>query len=344
MLPDRKSQMKAHNQSMHDVLERGISVIVCCYNSSEVIAPTIAALSKQEVPPEVGYEVILVDNNCTDDTVQLAKNAWRDTCYPLRVVREREPGLIHARKAGVRTARYDIILFVDDDNLLHPDWLRKLHHLYQRMPRLGAIGGYNEAFLRGGKPAWFERYQRIYACGPRAPDSGLNPRKIFGAGLSFRTQVIRSALFSELPLFLVGRTKNMLHRGDDAEISYRCRLMGWDFYYDNSLRLQHHLLPGKVNWQYVCQARKGGGKASIILRIYRNILDDKKQLNFNELAAATFQAWAKFLRNNKVLFQIKKEGSEVSFLFYRLLGITMGLFSYRKTYVDIQKRIVDHFT
>ena len=47
-------------------LKPGVSAIVCCHDSSKVIAPTIKALCRQLVPKEIEYEVILVDSNCKD--------------------------------------------------------------------------------------------------------------------------------------------------------------------------------------------------------------------------------------------------------------------------------------
>ena len=78
---------------------------------------------------------------------------------------------------GVKNAIYDILLFVDDDNILAHDWVKKLSRLYWEMPRVGAVGGYNEALLHDVKPEWFDRFQSVYACGPRDETAGLNPRQ-----------------------------------------------------------------------------------------------------------------------------------------------------------------------
>lgn len=329
---------------MDNTLTPGVSIVVCCYNSADVIIPTMNALSRQEVPPGTGCELLLVDNNCTDNTVQLARDIWKEADYPMRVIKERTPGLIYARKAGVKNASYDILLFVDDDNILAPGWVEKLSRLYREMPGVGAVGGYNEALLQGGKPEWFDRFQGVYACGPRDEAAGVNPKKKFGAGLSFRTRVIRSILFSGPPLFLVGRTKNALIRGDDTEMALRCVLLGWDFYYEPALKLQHNLLPNRVNWEYVCRARKGGGISSIILKIYRDLIKNKEPGDYGKTVRFVLRKWKEFFIQYKGrLFSIKKEGAEPSFLFYRLVGMSRGLSMYRKTYGHIRREIVDYF-
>lgn len=332
------------NKAGHKELEPGVSAVVCCYNSAQVIEPTIRALAEQQAPQGINYEVILVDNNCTDKTVRLAELAWGDAGYPLRVIKEKEPGLIYARKTGVNNANYDILLFVDDDNILAGDWVKILHRLFKEMPNVGAIGGYNEALMPGNKPHWFDRFQGVYACGPRASASGLNPNKLFGAGLSFRTEVIKKILFAPLPLFLVGRTKNTLTRGEDTEIVLRCRLMGWDIYYDDNLLLKHNLLPQRITWDHVRRARKGGGAAGIILKIYRKLLKGDKPFSYTELVHHAFRQWKRYFKDNKKsFFHTRKEGYQSSFDFYRMLGMTGGLFSYMIKYPHIRKQIFAYY-
>ena len=64
-------------------LENGISVILCCHNSEGVLMPSIRALSSQVLPDLTPCEVILVDNNCTDRTVELAMANWESKVIEL---------------------------------------------------------------------------------------------------------------------------------------------------------------------------------------------------------------------------------------------------------------------
>ena len=324
-----------------DKLKPGVSVVICCFNSAEVITPTITSLSNQEVPPGAGYEVILVDNNCSDDTVQLAENAWQNPTYPLKIIKEDKTGLIFARQKGVLYAGYDILLFIDDDNILNSDWVKKLTRIYKTMPGVGTAGGFNHALIQGDKPAWFDGFRTVYACGPVVGGKIQLP---FGAGLSFRTAVIKEVFSSGLPLYLVGRTKNTLLRGDDTEMYLRARLMGWNFYYDSSLELQHYLLARRINWDYICRARKGGGLAGTILNMYTRLLNGGEPFSYRQFARSVLNKWKQYFKEHKwKAFLIKKEGSEASFQFYRLFGMTKALFFYRKDYGTIRRRLLEHF-
>jgi len=327
-------------------LTPGVSVVVCCYKSAEVIAPTIKALSVQEVPQDCGYEVILVDNNCTDNTLQLAKEAWENTTHPLRIVKESEPGLIHARKTGVMNARFEFLLFVDDDNILEPGWVCGLCHVYREHPRVGAVGGLNEPLCEGEKPPWFDYYSVVYASKPQAKYIGVITEKksLFGAGLSFRTSIIREIFSSPLPLFLVGMKKNLLLRGEDSELCMRAALMGWDLWYESSLRLKHYILEKKLNWDYILHLREGGGAAEIILGIYKNLLAQKDPLSYKELSSSICREWENFWKQLTDLTLIRKEGAYESFSYSYLKGKTAGLLNMGEDeYNHARERIVAFF-
>ncbi|MCU0285428.1 MAG: glycosyltransferase family 2 protein [Acidobacteria bacterium] len=315
------------------ILKPGISVVVCCYNSAAVIVPTMQALSAQLIPTGINYEVVLVDNNCTDNTVHLAKDTWKNSPIPLHITRESRPGLIYARENGVFKANYDILLFVDDDNILEPDWVERLVDMFSRRPEVGAIGGYIEPLFaieeneQWEKPAWFEKFSGMYACTPPHENPGISAFKqtLYGAGLSVRTQVIRNIFNSALPLFMVGKTKDTLSRGEDSEICLRIALMGWKLWYEKSLAMKHYLLKRRVNWEYVIQARKGGAYAEIILKIYRDLLEGQSPLKYKDLSVYISSLWENFwvlrIKNND-LFKIALEGDPISLRYIYLQGLT----------------------
>lgn len=248
-----------------------VSVVICCYNSAEVIAETVAALATQSLD-RGRWELVIVDNNCTDQTVSLVQSGLAGSGVACRVVQELQPGLIHARKRGVSEAGGSIVLFVDDDNILEPDYLERLLHIYAERPEVGAVGSLVSAQVAPDTPAWFHRVPQVYACGKQAGHSGdvTDTRMtLFGAGLSFRSPAIRAIFFDGPPLFLTGRTGDVLLRGDDSELCLRCVLLGWRLWYDEDLRIRHNILPRRISWDYVLRAVYGGGVASVVLQLYK---------------------------------------------------------------------------
>src|SRR5688572_4707126 len=104
----------------------GCSIIICCHNSSKKLPHTLMGIATQNVSNLV-CELILVDNNSTDDTAAIASEIWRQLGhpFPLMIANENRPGLIYARKAGINLASNEIILFCDDDNWLPQDYASK---------------------------------------------------------------------------------------------------------------------------------------------------------------------------------------------------------------------------
>jgi glycosyltransferase involved in cell wall biosynthesis len=336
---------------MNDMLQPGVSVVICCYNSGEVIVPTIESLSQLTIPSECGYEVIIVDNNCTDNTVQLARKAWRNSTKPLHIIKETQPGLIYARKKGVLQAHYDIILFVDDDNILEPDWVERLIVMYSKNPEIGGIGGFNEPLFEEGveKPSWFENFSSMYACTAHYenPEVSSFKQTLYGAGLSLRTNVARSVFDSNLPFFLVGRKEDALTRGDDSEICLRVGLMGWKLWYESTLKLKHTILRRRVKWEYVLQARREGGHADIILKIYRDLLEENIPLEYSQLSVYISSLWEEFWQKRlkkRDMLKLRNEGDNVALRYNFLLGLTEGLLETREDeYASTRQSIIEFF-
>lgn len=250
-----------------------ISIIICCYNSSEVIVPTIQSINNLKIPKELkNIELIVIDNNCLDNTVELVNTTFDNQTIKLKIEQENTPGLMNARKKGVEISTGDITLFVDDDNILEANFLQKLYQLYKEKPDVGAIGVQVKPLVDKDTPSWFYDYLGVYACGRQADTSSdvtKTRMTLFGAGLSFRTPVIKKILVQRGHFFLMGRTGNILLRGDDSEMCMQCILEGWKVWYEDDLTLEHNILAERITPEYVKNARFGGGVASIVLDLYK---------------------------------------------------------------------------
>lgn len=95
-----------------------ISIIIPVYNEADHLGACLDAIAGQTVRP---YEVIVVDNNSSDDSVVIAKR------YSfVRVVQERRQGVVYARNTGFNQARGDIIGRIDADTIMESDWVQKV--------------------------------------------------------------------------------------------------------------------------------------------------------------------------------------------------------------------------
>lgn len=113
-----------------------VSVIIPTHNRSEALALTLEHLARQDFKEE--WEVIVVSNNSTDDTVEVVKNYKFPA--PLMLVEEKTPGASAARNAGARAARGEYLIFIDNDILVAPDFLRQHFETLEANPKSWFIG------------------------------------------------------------------------------------------------------------------------------------------------------------------------------------------------------------
>jgi hypothetical protein len=116
-----------------------VSVIVCTWNNSQRLAVTLDAIARCTVPAPLAWELVLVDNNCSDETPAVARS-FRGR-LPLVYVEEPRQGLSRARNAGLRAATGHLIIFADDDVTPCPDWIEAYWAAYTARPRGFYFGG-----------------------------------------------------------------------------------------------------------------------------------------------------------------------------------------------------------
>jgi glycosyltransferase involved in cell wall biosynthesis len=110
-----------------------LSIVIPAYNEEMVIARCLRSLSEQSLSRDL-YEIILVDNNCTDNTVKIA-----ETFGNIIVVKEPTPGVGAARCTGWSIAQGDIIVSTDADVEVPKHWLRKIASYFDGHPDVVAI-------------------------------------------------------------------------------------------------------------------------------------------------------------------------------------------------------------
>src|SRR5260221_12813032 len=105
---------------------KGISVILCCYNSAQRMGETLTHLANQELDYPIVWENILDDNNSKDNTLSVAKEIWHSlhVGIPFKIISENKQGLAHARRRGIDESKYGYLLFCDDDNWLEKSYLQ----------------------------------------------------------------------------------------------------------------------------------------------------------------------------------------------------------------------------
>lgn len=132
-----------------------ISVVVPAYNEEKTIARTLRSLLEQSLPADQ-YEIILVDNNSTDNTVKIAETFPR-----IRIIHESTAGVGAARRRGWLEAKGIIIASTDADCEAPRNWLRKTVGYFDTHKDVVAVSSgylfYDRNFFINGIVRIFER-------------------------------------------------------------------------------------------------------------------------------------------------------------------------------------------
>ena len=109
-----------------------VSIVIPVYNEGEHLVACLSAIAAQTMAPA---EVIVVNNNSTDNSVALAES------FPfVTVIHERRQGVVFARSRGFNAASGDIIGRIDADTLVDPAWVATLQNLFTNEP-IDAVSG-----------------------------------------------------------------------------------------------------------------------------------------------------------------------------------------------------------
>lgn len=114
-------------------LKSRISVVVPAYNEENYLPACLASLQKQQFNGE--YEIIVVDNNSSDKTAQIAEQAG------VKVVFEPRQGVGAARQAGCAISLGEVIAFTDADTIVPENWLSRIVSEFEKDKNLAAFGG-----------------------------------------------------------------------------------------------------------------------------------------------------------------------------------------------------------
>jgi glycosyltransferase involved in cell wall biosynthesis len=109
------------------------SVVIPCYNEGDYIADAMNSLRAQSFSG--GCEIIVVDNNCTDNTAEIARGLGA------QVVAEARPGVCNARQRGTQVSRGDIVISADADTTYPTDWLDNIDKSFRIDDRVVAVAG-----------------------------------------------------------------------------------------------------------------------------------------------------------------------------------------------------------
>jgi glucosyl-dolichyl phosphate glucuronosyltransferase len=191
-----------------------LTVAICTWNRCASLHQTLESFSRLAPPARTSWELLVVNNNCTDRTDEVIKAFERE--LPIRRVFEPKAGLSHARNRAIAEATGDYILWTDDDVTVCREWLVAYTDAFREWPDAAIFGGPIRPAFEGTPPAWLQRVYPTIAGVYAARDFGTEPIELSPQLIPWGANYVI-------------RAREQAARPYDPDLGYRPgRLVGWE--------------------------------------------------------------------------------------------------------------------
>jgi len=135
-----------------------VSVILCTHNRCESLRQTLEQFRALNCPTNLGWELLVLDNNSTDQTQQVCQG-FKDQ-LPVRCVFESRQGKSCALNRSLQEARGDLLLFTDDDVDVDNNWIAEYRAAAARWPKMSFFGGKVIPRWERTPPKWLAEHSK----------------------------------------------------------------------------------------------------------------------------------------------------------------------------------------
>lgn len=235
-----------------------INIVIASFNREDALYETLKALSVQETDV-ADWRVIVVNNACTDNTNEMLQRFKASSQLNLVVLNEPQPGKSRALNRALDHISAGLVVFMDDDVALRPDFIQNYINAVKRWPDYSIFGGKIIPAFPNYTPYWLQDERYV----PQAPmfsrynpldDEGETTVLPLGPNLAIRREAISSHRFDET---LGPGSKNKLMGGDETEFVRRLARYGnTPFVYVPKAEVEHKVRSNQLS------------KAAILYRAY----------------------------------------------------------------------------
>ncbi len=252
-----------------------LSVCICSHNPRKnYLSRTLEGLREQSLGLNE-WELLLIDNNSTPSLEQHYNLNWHPNG---KIIIESELGLTAARIRGFKEANTDLVLMVDDDNILDPEFLSKTLQIAESSPELGAWGASITGEFEKKVPRWLRRELLFLAIRPlstiqlAARNTPGFPTPA-GAGMTVRRSVFEHYMRQiQNDPFRKGldRKGNSLVSAGDTDISMGAWDLGLGLANFPELKLKHLIPAARMTPGYMCRLHESMAYSAYVFKLLRN--------------------------------------------------------------------------
>lgn len=226
-----------------------VSVVIATYNRAGDLRATLESLAG--LTPRRAWEVVVVDNNSTDETREVVERRAASFPAPLRYVFEKAQGRSPALNAGIRVSRGDIVVTTDDDVRVDADWLDRAADALDRLD-CEYVGGRVLPIWGAQPPRWMPprggKHWAVIALldyGPEPIEFGA--RVPLGVNMAFRRSAFDRAGLLDPD---TGRKAGTLLGQEVREWCIRARAAGVRGFYAPDLVVRHVIPAARLRKSY----------------------------------------------------------------------------------------------
>jgi glycosyltransferase involved in cell wall biosynthesis len=237
------------------------TVAICTYNGAKRLPAVLDQLRNQVGADYLCWEILVVDNNSSDETAAVIYQYQESGLQRLRYCFEPQLGLATARQRAMEEAKSELVGFLDDDNVPDAHWVAAAYQFAQEHPHAGAYGSRIFGDLEVEPPYNFQRIAPFLAITNRGDKPRLYEpqQKILppGAGLVVRKQ----AWLDNVPkkCFLQGRATGLKLPGEDLEALLYIQRAGWEIWYSPTMQVYHQIPSHRLERNYLIDLCRGIG-------------------------------------------------------------------------------------
>ena len=236
-----------------------LSLIVPTHNRAKLLAESLASFRDQSLSPEC-YEILVVDNNSTDDTRDVPGVVLRSTNCRWRYMFEPRQGLHCARNKGILEAAGEVVVFGDDDIVAEPTWLEKLLQTFDADASVGVVGGRVKPLWDAPPPSWIydygtERVHPVFAY----LDYGEEPLElrteyVFGCNFAIRRN-LAIELGGSFPDTFPKKLRHLSGAGENALVD-GVRGLHYKVVYSPAAIVYHHAEVQRASLEYFVERHR----------------------------------------------------------------------------------------
>ena len=294
------------------------SIVICTYNREKFLPGLFDSILSQSLDKDL-FEVVLVNNNSTDNTKKLCLKFQEDyPQYNIFYFEENNQGLSYARNRGIKESKGLYITFADDDALLTADFAAQACNYLDQHPDVGELGGPIKLKFMGQIPSWYNPWMASllgYFVPSQKEYIMVNKTKRYprGSNMTFRSSVFEKCGDFNVKLGRIGR---ILVGGEEKDLAFRILEAGIKVAYTPEILVLHLVPEERTTMHFIKNQAFGTGRSERIRSLNNNTYQSRL---FSEVIkwAATIILWFHYM----IMLKPVIANTLVKFRFW----VTMGL-------------------